>query len=231
MAAAAEAAMAQLERMAPGRVRVKVCGVTEPLGARLAAEWGADYLGLNFCEASPRRLDVARAKEIAREARLRAPGMKLVGVFVDRPAAEVAAIDREVGLDLLQFSGDETAADLAPFAPRAIKAFRTAGDPGAALVDGFADCWGVLVDAAHGALRGGTGHRWAYESVAPLARRSRLFLAGGLGPDNVREAIAACRPFAVDVCSRVESAPGIKDPELLRQLFEEVRHGQVTTAS
>ncbi|HEY0783042.1 MAG TPA: phosphoribosylanthranilate isomerase [Thermoanaerobaculia bacterium] len=213
-------------------VKVKICGVTTAENALLAVESGADFLGLNFCAASPRFVDAGRAREIA--AAVRAGGFRgeLVGVFVDRPAAEVAAIAAQVGLDRLQFSGDEAPETIAPFAARAIKAFRTGGDPGEDALAAYEDCWAVLFDAPHRALYGGTGESWAYAAVAPLARSGRrVFLAGGLGPDNVRQAIAACRPYAIDVCSRVESAPGCKDPELLRRLFEEVRHGEAGSAS
>lgn len=215
-------------------VKVKICGVTRPDNALLAAELGADYLGLNFYPGSPRYVDVARAREIAaavrgaRDARRQA---ELVGVFVNRPAAEVEEIAAAVGLDLVQWSGDEGEADIAPFAARSIKVFRTGGDPGEAALAPYGGVWGVLFDAPHGTLYGGTGASWPYESVAAVAARHRVFLAGGLGPDNAARAIAAGRPFAIDVCSRVESSPGMKDPELLRRLFEEVRNGEEQTTA
>ena len=222
-------------------VKVKICGVTTPEDALLAAEWGADYLGLNFYPGSPRFVDVARAREIAaalRDVRGARGPAGLVGVFVNRPVAEVEEIAAAVGLDLVQWSGDEGPETVAPFAARAIKVFRTGGHPGEAALAPYAGVWGVMFDAPHGTLYGGTGASWPYESIAAVAAaaggagvaagaaRRRVFLAGGLGPDNVARAIAAGRPFAVDVCSRVESAPGKKDPELLRRLFEEVRHGE-----
>jgi phosphoribosylanthranilate isomerase len=210
-------------------VKVKICGVTDPDNARLAAEWGADFLGLNFYPQSPRYVDTSRAREIADAVAGWRGRLSLVGVFVNRPAAEIAEIAEEAGLDLVQLSGDEGPAEVAPFAGRAIKVFRTGGDPGSQVLDAYGDVWGVMFDAPHGSLYGGTGASWSYESVATVANtaiRRRVFLAGGLGPGNVARAVAACRPFAIDVCSRVESAPGIKDPELLLRLFEEVRHGE-----
>jgi len=134
-----------------------------------------------------------------------------------------------------------------PFAARAIKALRT-HDPSTAAV--FADCWGLLLDAPQtdrspGAAEaprsedyGGTGRPWDYGAAAPIlggfdggasafGAPRRVFLAGGLRPENVRRVVATLRPFAVDVCSGVESAPGRKEPRLLRQLFEEIRNGQV----
>lgn len=211
--------------------RVKVCGVVDPANARLAVEMGADFIGLNFYVRSPRCVDPDRAREIA--AVVREGGARVVGVFVNHPPAEVEEIAGRVGLDLVQFSGDEPPEAVAPFAGRAVKAFRTGGDPGAERLAAWAGMWGWLFDAPHGTLYGGTGEGWSYEAVAGLSTPAvpekirRVFLAGGLGPDNVRRAVEAGRPYAVDVCSRVESAPGIKDPELLRRLFEEVRNAQI----
>jgi len=220
-------------------VKVKICGVVDPENARLAVDLGADFLGLNFCRASPRFLTPERAREVADAVRGRVP---LVGVFVNATDREIDAIDECVGLDLVQLSGDEGPETVSRFGTRAIKAFRTGGDPGEAALSPYAGAWALLFDAPHGTLFGGTGVAWSYESIASVARRlqrsqgsqgsqgPRVFLAGGIGPDNVREAIATGRPFAVDVCSRVEKAPGIKDPELLRRLFQEVQHAQAPSA-
>lgn len=207
-------------------VKVKICGVTDPANARAAAELGADYLGLNFYPGSPRFVTVQRALEIAAEVAGRAP---LVGVFVDAPAPEVAEIAARVGLDLVQLCGGEEPGYAAPFASRTIKAFRTGGLPPREQLEAWGDVWGVLIDAPHATLYGGTGEAWDYGTAAGIENR-RLFLAGGIGPGNARRAVAAA-PYAIDVCSRVESAPGIKDLELLRRLFEEVRHGETPTPS
>jgi phosphoribosylanthranilate isomerase len=246
----------------PRRVAVKICGVTDPGDALLSAELGADFLGLNFWPGSPRFVGAERARELAAAVRAAAPQVALVGVFVNPDAAFVEEMAAAVGLDLLQFSGDETAAAVRPFAARAIKALRTHDLAAAAP---FADCWGLLLDAprtggsqetaASGRATdsggspaavnaapgveapvaedyGGTGRQWDYGAAAPVlggfaGAARRVFLAGGLRPDNVRRVIATLRPFAVDVCSGVESAPGRKEPRLLRQLFEEIRNGQV----
>lgn len=225
-------------------VKVKVCGVTDPANAVAAVELGADYLGLNFYRGSPRFVEIGRALEIAGAVGGRVP---LVGVFVNAPAAEVEEIAGHVGLDLLQFSGDEGPEDVAPFASRAIKAFRIGRTPRGEDVAMYGEVWGILIDAPHdashiaphdaphnaphNALYGGTGAVWDYGSVSGSAAElpGRLLLAGGIGPDNARRAVASVRPYALDVCSRVESAPGIKDLELLRRLFQEVRHGETQT--
>lgn len=210
-------------------VQVKVCGVTDPGNARTVMELGADFLGLNFYRASPRFVSVERAREIARAVAGRVP---LVGVFVNHSRAEVDEIAERVGLDLLQFSGDEGPETVGPYASRALKVFRTGGAPGPEVLVAYGDLWGVLLDAPHGSLYGGTGTAWDYGAIAPgpLHGRSRLFLAGGIGPDNARRAVSAVRPFAIDVCSRVESTPGIKDPELVTRLMEEARNGETPTA-
>jgi len=212
------------------KVKVKICGVVDPENARTAVDLGADFLGLNFCAASPRAVDPAQAREIADAVRGR---VSLVGVFVNAAPAEVAAVADRVGLDFVQLSGDEGPHDIAPLAGRAIKVFRSGGDPGPDALAPYSDVWGLLFDAAHATLFGGTGVAWSYEAAAGAVRRlpgRRVFLAGGLGPENVRRAVQVVRPFAVDVCSRVESAPGIKDPELLRRLFQEVLDAQAPSA-
>jgi phosphoribosylanthranilate isomerase len=217
-------------------VKVKVCGVTDPANALAAVEMGADYLGLNFYPGSPRYVSVERAREIAGAVGGRVP---LVGVFVNAPAATIAETVERAGLDLVQLSGDEGPETVGPLASRTIKAFRTGGLPGGAELAAWSAVWGVLIDAPHRDLYGGTGEEWAYEgiktaSAADLAGQLAgqcLFLAGGIGPDNVRRAVEAARPYAIDVCSRVESAPGIKDLELLRRLFQEVRDGETPNPS
>lgn len=213
------------------RVRVKVCGVVDPGNAVEVVNRGAHFLGLNFYAGSPRFVEARRAREIADAVRGR---VTLVGVFVNHPTAEIREIVEEVGLDLVQFSGDEGPAEVAPFAERAIKVFRSGGDPGREALAPFENTWAWLFDAPHGSLYGGTGAAWDYGTVGEIGKVGggrRVFLAGGLGPDNVRRAAESLRPFAVDICSRVESAPGIKDAELLRRLFEEVRNVQIADPS
>ncbi len=199
--------------------QVKVCGITSAHDARLAVELGAAYLGFNFYPGSPRFLSIERAREIADAVEGRA---RLVGVFVNAPGPEVEKIADAVGLDLLQFHGDESPEWIAPFAARAIKAFRGLTDE----AESFGDVQGFLFDAPTAAGdRGGTGRTWNYSALAPLVSRlsSRpVFVAGGIGPDNVRSALALSGATLVDLCSRVESAPGVKDADLLRRLFQAV---------
>lgn len=224
------AVMGSGERRA-SRPRVKICGVTRAADALLALELGADYLGLNFYPPSPRFVDRATARRLVRTVRQAAPGVRLVGVFVDRPVSEVAETAADLGLDLLQFHGDETPDDVAPFAERAIKVFRVDErfDPG--LLAAWSGVWGFLVDTRHPQLYGGSGESWDFGSLSRArdsddSKSHRIFIAGGLGPGNVASALRAARPWGVDLCSGVESRPGHKDPALMRQLFEEIDHGE-----
>ena len=212
------------------RPRVKICGVTSPEEAVLAADLGADFIGLNFYPPSPRYLELRRAAEVADAVRGRLP---LVGVFVKAKARELEEISAAVGLDLLQFHGDETLEEIAPFADRALKAFRVRDRLDAAALAPFGDVWGVLIDSRHPRLFGGTGESWRFETLrdGDLKLPRRTFIAGGLGPGNVRAAIAAARPYGIDLCSGVEAEPGKKDPELLARLFEEISHGESSTAA
>lgn len=206
-------------------MKVKICGVKEPEEAQLAARLGADFVGLNFYPPSPRFVDTAAAVRVAAAAREARPEVRIVGVFVNRPMDEVEAIDAEVGLDLLQFHGDEPPESLRRVAGRAIKVFRLRDrlDPG--VVDGYGDAWGYLFDYRHPKLYGGSGESWDFSTLATLREAGihrPTFIAGGLGPDNVRSAVASSSPWGIDVCSGVEAAPGHKDPELIARLFDEI---------
>jgi len=204
------------------RARIKICGVTRPEDADLAVELGADFIGLNFYPQSPRYLGSERACEIAAAVAGRA---RLVGVFVNAPAPTVASVAAEVGLDLLQFHGDERPADLSPFADRAIKALRLDRPPAPEDLEPWQGIWGFLVEGRHAALYGGTGESWAYEMIRSLPRAQPLFVAGGLTPETVAGAVRRSGAWGVDVSSGVESAPGIKDEVLMRRFCDEVKRG------
>ena len=204
------------------RTRIKICGVTNTRDAQLAVELGADYLGLNFYEPSPRYVSVDQAQLIAAAV---AGAVSLVGVFVNAMPTTVETIAAEVGLDLLQFHGDEGLTDLAPFAERAIKVLRLDMPPEPDLLDRWPGMWGYLVEGRHADLYGGSGDGWAYEMIGNLSRQRPFFVAGGLAPENVRDAMKRSRAWGVDVCSGVEAAPGIKDSKLMQEFFDEVRRG------
>ena len=199
---------------------IKICGVTSLADAELAVALGADLLGLNFHPPSPRFLELDDARRIADAVRGR---VDLVGVFVNRPLTEVEEIDERVGLDLFQFHGDETAASIAPIAGRAIKAFRVDDDWRASALGPYAACHAFLVEARHPTLYGGAGESWGYERLAAIEFERPVLVAGGIRPDNAREALEESGAWGIDVCSGVESRPGRKDPELLERLFAEFR--------
>ncbi len=211
--------------------KVKICGLTRARDAVLAAELGADFLGFNFFPGSKRYVDARRAQEIAvavREAMPRPP--RMAGIFVDAPRTTIEEVVAAVGLDLIQFHGDEAAAEIAPFADRAIKAVRVTDRPDADTFDGWEHVWGMLVDTARPGAWGGTGESWDFSTLG-VDRHPQTFIAGGLRPQNVGAAIAAARPWGIDLCSGIEGDPGRKDPELLRRLFEEINDGQSLSAA
>ena len=196
-------------------VKVKVCGMTRLADARLACELGASAVGFVFWDKSPRRIDPRAAAEIT--AALPA-GALAVGVFVDAPVERMCELVDRVGLGAVQLHGDETRQQIRrlPADVTLIKALavRSPADVETAL--GLPDRLTVLLDVHDPVRRGGTGRTVDWTLAAEVARRRRTFLAGGLGPDNVAEAIAAVRPYGVDASSRLEASPGIKDPARVR---------------
>jgi phosphoribosylanthranilate isomerase len=203
---------------------IKICGITNLADALAACEAGADVIGLNFYRLSPRMVSV----EDAREIRTRLPaGVGTFGVFVNEESREILRVMREVGLDALQLHGDEepgVVTELARVAP-VFKALRVGADFSAATLEKYADAAGFLFDAAEGAAGqyGGTGRLADWGVAQQAARGHRIFLAGGLSPENVGAAIAQVRPYGVDVASGVESTPGLKDHERLREFIVAAR--------
>lgn len=216
----------------PRRVSIKICGVTRPADARWLAELDIDFIGINFHPPSPRCVDADTARAIVAELPAR---IRTVGVFVDRPPEEVRRLAKEVGLSGIQLHGQESAAE-SEFGSDyfVIKAFRLRGEEALNDVRRFESQWDqvvpdvnreqyLLLDAYHPKEAGGTGHAWDWKWVAQAPPRRPWFLAGGIKPTNVAEAIRACRPYGVDVASGVESAPGIKDQKAVRDFVEAVR--------
>jgi len=270
------------------RPLVKICGVRRPEDAALAAELGADLIGLNFYPPSPRALDpgldrtllgeiVAAVREggagteTGQGPSLRSesagaetgrfgweggtetgqgPSLRsesagtetgrfgweggcgghcplIVGVFVDEEPSRVEEIAAVAGLDLVQLHGDEGPEVASRFPGRAIKVFRRDSLPEPEELAQYEGVWGFLFDVPARAGRdpGGTGMSWEYEMLAALASDRPVLVAGGIRPGNARRALEASGADGIDVCSGIESAPGAKDPERMRRLFEEVRHG------
>ena len=202
-------------------VKVKICGVTSVEDAQLAAELGASAIGLVFWPSSPRCVDVQTARAIIEAL---PPFVSAVGVFVNQ-IDNARNIAHEVGLSAVQFHGDERPEDYYGFRPRVIKAV-TIADSSTQAASWFNAVPGhvtVLLDAHDPVKRGGTGRRIDWSIAASIARQRRVILSGGLNAENVADAITAVRPYAIDVSSGVESAPGQKDPAKLRALFDALR--------
>lgn len=201
--------------------QVKICGITRWEDARAAMDAGADALGFNFCPASPRYVAPQEARRIAR----RVPrGVARVGVFVNEPVTTIAALAREVALDIVQLHGEETPAAtrrMARLRP-VIKVFRVRRGFLPSRLAEYGDAAAYLLDSFAENARGGTGRRFDWAIAARATAFGPVVLAGGLTPENVARAIARVRPAAVDVCSGVESRPGVKDAARLRALLRAV---------
>ncbi len=205
-------------------MQVKICGITRLDDALAAIEAGADMLGFNFYPPSPRYIEPAACASLVAALRGRGAQAVLVGVFVNTPPAEVAAILDQCSLDLAQLSGDEPPEDLAGLGERAFKAIRPRDAAHAAELAAVYARYArraapptLLADASSGTGRfGGAGQTGNWEAATLLAARGPILLAGGLRPDNVAAAVAAVQPWGVDVASGVEASPGRKDGARMR---------------
>jgi len=198
-------------------IGVKICGIRRLEDGLLAAELGARAVGFVFWPSSPRFIDPYRARSIAAAL---PPFVTTVGVFVDQPAAYVAGVARLLNLGAVQLHGQEPPDSYAQSPHRVIKAVPVrSGIDSVRTVSEVHSRAMVLLDAHDPVTRGGTGRTIDWTEAARAARVRLIILSGGLNADNVRGAIDAVRPYAVDVSSGVESSPGVKDPSKLRAFF------------
>jgi phosphoribosylanthranilate isomerase len=209
------------------RVRVKVCGVTSVAQAVACVQAGVDAVGVNLVASSVRRVDEALAREVARAI---GDAALVVAVVAGMSAAAMLALRESTGVGCLQLAGDETAADVSALLPHAYKAVRIGSEADVSRAEAMPGDY-VLVDAKVEGALGGTGRTFDWTLVAGLARRRKLVLAGGLTPENVAAAIAAVRPWCVDVASGVESAPGVKEAGKVRAFVEAARAADVDPSS
>ena len=200
-------------------VRVKICGVMRVEDARAAIAAGADMIGLNFYPKTPRCIDIDRAREIRAAV---GPSTRLVGVFVNADRDYINERLRAAALDLLQFSGDENDAAFAGWPVPTIMTRRLKLHDTAEIAASRAAF--TLLDAFDPKLLGGTGCRIPLDQLRRLDL-SRVFVAGGLNPDNVAE-VAALAPYAVDCASGVESSPGVKDHEKIRSFVANAKRAR-----
>lgn len=202
-------------------IRVKVCGITSVEDARQAAACGADEIGLNFYSKSPRFISMRSAQEVANSIDA---SVKLVGVFVNASEDEIAVAAKECGLDAVQLHGDETlefakkiAHALSVRVIRAVEADKALE----ILPEIKGSGLNLLIDAPSMGAYGGTGRVSDWDRAAEAAAAfDRVYLAGGLGHENVADAIRTVRPFCVDACSKLESAKGKKDPKKVAAFIE-----------
>jgi phosphoribosylanthranilate isomerase len=182
-------------------------------------ELGADALGVNFVDSSPRRVDVSTARAIALAI---GKGALVVGVVADLTVPAMRALVSKTGVGCLQLHGDERAEDVAALLPHAYKAIRVASAEDVRRAENMPGEF-VMVDAKVAGMLGGSGHMVDWSLVTGLAQRRKLVLAGGLTPQNVGAAIADVRPWCVDVASGVEVSPGVKDLTKVKAFIDAVR--------
>lgn len=202
-------------------VRSKICGITRIEDALAAIDAGADAIGFVFYAKSPRAVSVEQARAIIAAL---PPFITTVGLFVNVSRCELTEILEVVPLDLLQFHGDETPEDCDGYHRPYIKALRVqAGDDIAASCRAYSRASGILLDTYVAGVPGGTGEAFDW-SLIPHELSKPIILAGGLTPDNVAQAIAQVRPYAVDVSGGVEVSKGIKDHDRIRAFMRAVQH-------
>lgn len=211
--------------------KVKICGLTRPEDAVAAAEFGAWALGMVLWPGSERHCTLEQAAAISAAAHRSA---ELAGVFVDAPLDEVCEAANALNLSLVQLHGDEGPHYCDDVARRTgaqvIKAVRVRDGSSIQALRQFREIGFRLVDSYHAGVPGGTGKTFDWGVLRDLDNSIPLILSGGLNPDNVGEAIAAVRPFAVDVASGVESSPGVKDHARMREFIDRVNSADKVAA-
>ncbi len=201
-------------------IRIKICGITRPEDGLTAARLGADAIGLVFYPPSPRFVEPEQARAIVRAL---PPFVTAVALFVDAGEARIRAVLDQVPVSLLQFHGEEAPEDCRRYGLPYVKAVRMAPDVDvAACAAYYEDAAGLLLDSYQLGVPGGTGRSFDWARV-PAAVDKPLILAGGLTADNVAEAVATVRPYAVDVSGGVESRKGIKDAAKMTDFITRVR--------
>lgn len=212
------------------QVRTKICGLTRAEDVQCAVAAGADAIGLVFYAPSPRAVSVEKAQALLTVV---TPFVQVAGLFVNATVSEIQQVLAQVALDILQLHGDETPAQCTEIGRatgrRWIKALAVKPDSNMPeLIEQYvtAGASGILLDTWHPQLKGGTGQTFDWNSwPQAIGQAVPLILAGGLNPDNVADAIAQTRPYAVDVSGGVESQKGIKDHHLIRKFMQGVQRG------
>ncbi len=206
-----------------GRTRIKICGITRSDDALFASEVGADAIGLVFFDKSPRAVSIEQAQQIVS---VLPPFLTTVGLFVDAEPDFIRDILKTVAIDVLQFHGDEPAEACRFYGRPYIKAVRMKdGVDLAVKIREYPDTMALLLDTYVKDRQGGTGQVFDWDLI-PNGLEKPIILAGGLRPDNVRNAIEQVHPYAVDVSGGVEIEKGIKDHNKIEAFIQEVKHAE-----
>ena len=204
------------------QVKVKVCGMTSLKDALNAVEGGADAVGFIFYKKSLRSVTMKTVREIVLEL---PPFVDTVGVFVDETAEQINKIADYCNLDIIQLHGDESPTFCKKIRRKVIKAFRIKDMQSVKKLSSF-QVSGFLLDTFSENLHGGTGKVFDWNLALPAKKFGPVIMAGGLTPNNVQQAVRQIRPYGVDVCSGVESEPGIKDHKKVRAFLKNANAGR-----
>jgi phosphoribosylanthranilate isomerase len=200
-------------------MKIKICGITNIEDALFAAELGADALGFIFVKTSPRRIRPSAARKIIQEL---PPFVTPVGVVADAEHDEILELIEETGVRCMQLHGNESPKQLAKFPVPVYKSFRVDKEFNLETLQQYKGSAYLLDSHVDGTL-GGTGKTFDWDIAVKAKAYGRIILAGGLNPENILDAIQMVQPYAVDVNSGVESAPGKKDRNKLERLFKTIR--------
>lgn len=204
------------------QVKVKICGMTNLKDALNAVEEGADAVGFIFYKKSPRSVNMKTVREIVSKL---PPFVDTVGVFVNETAEKINKTADYCNLDMIQLHGEESPAFCKKIRRRVIKAFRVKDIASLKKLSNYPVC-GFLLDTFSEEVQGGTGKVFDWNLAHPARKYGPVILAGGLTPNNVRQAVQRVRPYGVDVCSGVESQPGQKDHHKVRAFLKSVKSGK-----
>ena len=203
-------------------VKVKICGITNIRDALLAIDCGADALGFVFAP-SPRQVTPEQVENIVNQL---PSSICKIGVFVDSELEKVNDIKSRCRLDMVQLHGSESTEYCKALLPNVIKSFQVRDETILKLLPDY-EVKAYLLDSYHAKLKGGTGHTFNWTIAQKAKEYGMIILSGGLNPYNIRQAIDTVQPFAVDVSSGVEAAPGKKDPDKLRNFITAAKQVQV----
>jgi len=199
--------------------KIKICGITNLADGQLAVELGAELLGFNFYRDSPRYIEPLVAAEIIAQLPKKAV---MVGLFVNAPNEYIRDVLGQCPLDMAQLHGNESNAycrAVGGFGVSVMKAFRVKTPEDIDRAEKY-DTELILLDAFREELYGGTGHTFDWSWIKTVSGK-KIFLAGGIGPDNIRQVLAV-ETYGIDLCSGVEKEPGVKDPDKMKLLFKNI---------